>query len=86
MVQKIPILPQIHFINTYSLIFKTGTTFKVKNELYSPNPKNVVRDTIPQFYTPHTKQRKNENWQTLPTPRFIINFTIHLTSLIDFIG
>ena len=52
MVQKIPILPQIHFINTYSLIFKTGTTFKVKNELYNPNSKNVVRDTIPQFYTP----------------------------------
>lgn len=29
-----------------------GTTFKVKNKLYNPNPKNVVRDTIPQFYTP----------------------------------
>lgn len=28
------------------------TTFKVKNELYNPNSKNVVRDTIPQFYTP----------------------------------
>ena len=37
--------------------FKVGflrldTTFKVKNELYNPNSKNVVQDTIPQFYPP----------------------------------
>ena len=40
----------------------------------------------PNFIPPHTKQKKNENRQTPAHPRFIINFTIHLTSLIDFIG
>lgn len=64
-----------------------GTTFKVKNKLYSPNPKNVVRDTIPQFYPPLIPSKgKMKISRHLPTPRFIINFTIHLTSLIDFIG
>lgn len=64
-----------------------GTTFKVKNKLYNPNPKKVVRDTIPQFYTPsHQAKEKMKIGRHLPTLRFIINFTIHLTSLIDFIG
>ncbi len=69
MVQKIPILPQIHFINTYSLIFKMGTTFKVKSRFYSPNPKKVVRDTIPQFYTPsHQAKEKRKLADTYPPP------------------
>lgn len=38
------------------------------------------------FMPPLTKQKKNENRQTPTYPRFIINFTILPTSLIDFIG
>lgn len=35
------------------------TTFKVKNKLYNPNPKKVVRDTIPQFHTPSSFHKNN---------------------------
>lgn len=63
-----------------------GTTFKVKKDFIAPTLKMLYEIPYPNFIPPHTKQRKNENWQTLPTPKFIINFTIHLTPLIDFIG
>ena len=31
---------------------RLGTTFKAKSGFYNPNPKNVVRDTIPLFLAP----------------------------------
>lgn len=38
-----------------------------------------------QFSPPLAKQKENENWQTPAHPSTIINFTIHLTSFIDFL-
>lgn len=37
-----------------------GTTFKVKNKLYSPNPKNVVRDTPIPINPPRGYFKKKE--------------------------
>lgn len=37
-----------------------GTTFKVKNKLYSPNSKNVVRDTPIPINPPRRYFKKKE--------------------------
>ena len=44
------VLPQVLQIGPFKVGFlRLGTTFKAKSGFYNPNPKNVVRDTIPLF-------------------------------------
>ena len=40
----------------------------------APILKMLYEIPYPNFIPPHTKQRKNENWQTLPTPQIHYKF------------
>lgn len=51
-----------------------GTTFKVKKDFIAPTLKMLYEIPYPNFIPPHTKQKKNGNWQTPTHPQIHYKF------------
>lgn len=64
---------------------RLGTTFKAKMDFITPIPKMLHEIPYHHFSPLSPSKRKMRIDRQPPTPSTIINFTIHLTSFMDFL-